>query len=1476
MDPGGARSPVTVMSIGASTGAGAGSAGAGAGTSGAGAVAVGSAGETGSAGACVEAGSPGCAGGEEGCARAGLEVKDADAPRAAAMQRQRALIRSTPILRCARAGLDGGREATWLWDTTWGGGRRSASATRRVGRRGAAAESIAAAEMRRSWVDACRRRIRLARASAGMPRRARGDVSDGGAALPEQARSALVELLRGFQAADEASRGRLLEEAQRDGKAEVESGLVAALLQLVFLLYAEDLGLLPSAHACDSTLTGLFDELCADASRDPGAMQQRFGAWARIVGFFRRVHNGAGHGWGWGRVRPPGRQLFDPDAYPFLEGRARGSRRAPEGALEAPQVSDEVVHRALAGLLVVNGERIAYRALDVEVFGSVYEALMCREQRRRRGSHYTPRALVEPIVATTLRPLFDAMGAAPRPSQILALKVCDPAMGSGAFLSAACRALGDALLSAWQTHGMPAIPPGEDAAVHARRAVAHHCLYGIDKDPLAVELAKLSLWLMVRAADHPFTFLDHALRQGDSLVGLSRSQVRAFTWEDGERAPSIREDVEAALKEERRDALAYARYVGDRVIDAFFSETSDRARRQRRRRYAAALIEPGEPIPEHDARPSFHWEIELPEVFGRENPGFDAFVGNPPFLGGKRIRAALGEPLKEWLLASHEGASGNADLAAYFFRRCFEKLRRGGTFGLVATNTIAQGDTRAAGLLWIRRHGGRIYCARRRLKWPGAASVVVSVVHVQKGAGSCDKGGAELDGRPVERISAFLFHRGGDEDPTRLSENRGICFSGCDLKGQGFVFDDADPAASPLSDFRRILEERPSSEAVVRPYMGGEEIAGDPRHAPRRRVIAFGDWALEDARAFPELLSIVERKVKPERRTKAADVAAWPWWQFWRIRRELYETLRARGCARALVGAQVSNHLAFALCPSDIVFAHTVNVLALSSYGAFAVLQSRVHEVWARLLGSSMKDDLRYTPSDCFETFPFPLDWQRSARLEDAGRVYYEYRAGLMADAGVRARVLDGSAPEGLTATYNRFHNPAERGAGIEVLRALHAAMDRAVLDAYGFIDIDPACEFLLDYEEEDGGGGDARGGRVKRRPFRYRWPDEVRDEVLTRLLALNAERAEKGGAAGRARGGRARRAPGAGVTGRLLLAVALACGCRGPEGIVAPARDAGIPPAARVKPAIGDGSLSITLAPVPVEDAPSLRRTALAEVDGQAEIFTSVTLPGPPPRTVVSSRPAGEGAVPWTQRLSLTQLLPPPPAWDVETSAGGAPWVVIERAGGAMNQLSLLGPGGELALTRLPLGSYGEPRFVRRMPSASGQRTLTAILDGERLVAFEVAPSGACAPIKVVGNAVSGVAVRRDGSYALFFKEHRSGPVRGVSTAPGVLRQIDLGPRLEPAGPILSPLGETVVYEVDADAAGDALAIVATVPEGLLVVVGAPSGGAWSTATQQLIRRSAPLFWPSVLATADGLLVAAVEIGEAGQARLLVGRAVP
>ena len=796
------------------------------------------------------------------------------------------------------------------------------------------------------------------------------------------------------------------------------------------------------------------------------------------------------------------------------------------------------------------------------------------EERRRSGSHYTPRELTEPIVRIALEPVLARLRSAgdgpPRPEAILDLKVCDPAMGSGAFLVETCRQLGEALIEAWRVHGAaPALLPGEDDVIVARRLVAQKCLYGVDRNPVAVDLAKMSLWLATLARDQPLTFIDHALRHGDSLVGLSRRQIETFHWkgdapefQTGFEVMRVREHVGRIAELRRRireaddsvtdrnvrdlwrrarDEIEAVRLFGDLVVAAFFEGRKQKERDLLRNAYAA-LVGDGKAESRRDemddrrsAEPPLaplHWEIEFPEVFDPETadpPGFSALVGNPPFAGKNTLAAANVAGYPDWLKAVHEESHGNADLVAHFFRRGFSLVRDGGTFGLIATNRIAQGDTRSTGLRWICAHGGEIYHARRRFRWPGQAAVVVSVVHVHRG--SFD-GARRLDDAMPERITAFLFHRGGHEDPARLVANAGKSFQGSIVLGKGFTFDDTDKkgVASPLSERQRLIDADPRNEEVILPYIGGEEVNTSPTHSHHRYVINFRDYPLrrqdlgkpwdratEDQRReslrrgivpsdypgpvaadWPNLLAIVEERVKPERMRVNRKVRRDYWWRFGDRQPALYRAVA--GLDRVLVtgAAAVMRHM-MTFVASEQVFSHKLIVFPLSTFACFATLQSRIHEIWSAFFGSTFgsADALTYNPTRVFSTFPFPDRWEVDPDLDARGREYYTSRSDMM----VRNKT-------GLTALYNRFHDPQVRDPEVETLRQLHGAVDDAVLCAYGWSDIPTECGFFLDH---DNGGKEWGDGASS---CSYRWPDEIRGEVLGRLVELNAHRATEDGRA--------------------------------------------------------------------------------------------------------------------------------------------------------------------------------------------------------------------------------------------------------------------------------------------------------------------------------------------------------------------------
>lgn len=1082
--------------------------------------------------------------------------------------------------------------------------------------------------------------------------------------LAGQVLEALYDLLRGFQAADDQAHGDLLREVLARDPNHVYAGLLTILLRLVFLLYAEDKDLLSTdpVYRNHYSVTGLYNRLREDAGRYPDTMDQRYGAWAQLLALFRLVCRGGSHA----GLRIPAREgyLFDPDRYLFLEGRQKSGDRP-----SIPRVADGYLFRVLSRLLVLDGERLSYRTLDVEQIGSVYEAIMGFElhvaqgqsvairpakkngapatinleellrvslgdrlkwfaertdqklsgqaaealksartleeltaalekkiaraitpnavpqgamifqpsdERRRSGSHYTPRSLTQPIVRDALRPVLQQLGEKPKPEQILNLKVCDPAMGSGAFLVEACRQLGDELMKAWHVHNcVPPLPPDENEILYAQRQIAQRCIYGVDKNPLAADLAKLSLWLATLAREHAFTFLDHSLRAGDSLVGLTRREIAAFNWNEGTGQQTfleenIRKTIERVTKYRRQildavdqtpyanlrqqldnadQALVWPRLAGGAVIAAFFSADKPKRREQARQKlqdeFEAALKRPGDvdlakPIDVAVCRlrsgtkgiAPFHWEVEFPEVFttddkGRVTGGFDAIVGNPPFAGKNTISAGNSDLYIPWLQALHEQSNGNSDLVAHFFRRAFALLGPNGCFGLIATNTIGQGDTRFTGLRWICTHGGNIYNGRTRFKWPGQAAVVVSVVHVAKSPGPRP---CLLNGRNVPIITAYLFHAGGHEDPARLRANADKSFIGSYVLGMGFTFDDTDRkgVATSTAEMRRLVESDPRNAERILPYIGGEEINTNPTHSHHRYVINFEDWPLRRERLeaswtdgnaeahatwlrngvvpvdYPgpvaadclPLLDIVERKVKPERLTDNRENYRRFWWRFAERRPGLHAAIN--DLPRVLVISRVTERAGLTWMPSKTVFAETVVVFAHTEDAVFAVLQSQVHDVWARFFSSSLGLTLRYSPSDCFETFPLPTVYCDRTALKRNGAIYYRFRAELMCTRN-----------KGLTALYNDFHDPDVDDPGIAHLRDLHDDMDRAVLDAYGWNDIQPKCEFIPEFENEEDEEDD---GKPKKKRYRYRWPDEIRDEVLARLLELNRQRAMEEG----------------------------------------------------------------------------------------------------------------------------------------------------------------------------------------------------------------------------------------------------------------------------------------------------------------------------------------------------------------------------
>ncbi len=819
--------------------------------------------------------------------------------------------------------------------------------------------------------------------------------------------------------------------------------------------------------------------------------------------------------------------------------------------------------------------RINYAALDTEELGSVYESLLelhptitwrgaipvvafaaRSAERRATGSHYTPPELVAPLVQHALEPALRARLApcrtpAEREAALLGLTVLDPACGSGHFLLAAARHLGTELARIRSGDAAPAPEIVRDAV----RDVIAHCLYGVDKNPLAVELCRVALWLEGHARGKPLTFLDHRIRCGDSLLGIADLHLLEAGIPDDAYRPLGTDDraharqVRARNAREARmdlfrhgfvtaplaDLAAQMRQVAalpDRTVEQVHAKsaayqrviTQDAYRRLRLACdvWTAAFFQSFTPpragaannyspflgeaalttaaVQEalthgalrdprqgafvtlaRDERAFFHWALEFPDAMAAG--GFEVILGNPPFLGGLRISGVAGETYRRWLEAAYAPFGGTADLCAAFFRRAFALLRPGGRLGMIATNTLGQGDTRESGLKVILAQGGRIAFARRFVRWPGQASVEVNLVVIEapRAGKTPGDGGALLDDRPVAAISSRLDAE-PDGEPARLRQNDGKAFIGDYVRGIGFVLEAAEAEA--------LLARDPRTADCLFPYLNGDDLNAHPAQQPGRWVICFHDWDLARAQQYPDLLRIVEERVKPERERlrgpgDARNRAAW--WQFGAYRAGMRRAIAP--LRRVLVRAEVSQMHMVAFVPKGWVYSHMLVVFAFDDDYHFALLQSGVHEAWVWRQASSLESRNRYTPTDCFATFPFPpaedgtctlaglLALPAFARAAQIGAAYHERRREIM-----QARRI------GLTKTSNLVHDPACRDADIVDLRRLHAALDAAILACYGWDDLDPGHDFHAN----------ARG------QTRFGMAPDVQRTVVQRLLDLN------------------------------------------------------------------------------------------------------------------------------------------------------------------------------------------------------------------------------------------------------------------------------------------------------------------------------------------------------------------------------------
>ena len=1054
--------------------------------------------------------------------------------------------------------------------------------------------------------------------------------------LGYQVRKAVEVLIQSLDKADQEHGRKLL--ADVDEKILYESALTV-MMRLVFLFCAEERELLllgDELYDKNYAVSTLREQLISLAEEE--VHERRYDAWCRLLTTFRSVYAGAKHD----RLKLPayGGSLFNPDRFPFLEGRKLGTSWKTTEATPLP-VSNRTVLHLLEALQVLQtkvgntteARKISFRALDIEQIGHVYEGLLdhtakratepvlglagtrnkepeialaelekiaakgekefakflkdetgrsesaikkglnaelddqltsrfrtaCQDSdlwkrvqpfaglvrldtvsypvvitkgsvfvtsgtdRRSSGTHYTPKSLTEPIVQYTLEPLVYVGPAEGLPKEewklrsakeLLALKICDMACGSGAFLVQACRYMAARLLEAWDAvqranpgmvhitpEGEPSTgKPGEmlipddpdERQTYALRIVAQRCLYGVDINPLATEMAKLSLWLLTLAKDKPFEFLDHAIRCGDSLVGIHNTeQLKKFNL-DGKG-----EDNRLFLHfldEKIKDAITLRRQIIEtQAVTVDDVEAQDRMLREAnekidRLKCAADLLIAAEFVPGSAAdkraardnaainvavhfndsdlptfrrevqvalagRMTFHWPLEFPEVMV-ERGGFDAFVGNPPFQGGTVASTSLGIEYMAFIKRQNEPWHGKADFVGAFFRKASALHCRKGFTGFLATASLIRGETVESSLVPLINRGAVLYRGRSPFPWPGQANVTAVCIWLSTFDWNSPR---LLDEAAVEAIGPDLepIADGALQEVYPLSQNRP--FAGLGVK------------LAPLNPVLQKCDVTSLSPLVRKTFiyvLGGDEI--------------YGLHTLSDAPMAMDPTSASEESMMEFARSTGRVVCL----------NEVVHSAPAKAlmalaaCAKYLFACGETTHkqLAFVQVPKvGFLLKHKAVGFPADSWATFALLQSEIHVTWAWKHGIRRKEDLCYSPKRCAETFPV---WSGGAAehdqaLESIGSKYHELR-----------HLIQRERKWGITNLYNRFHDPTDTSADIQKLRELHVEMDDAVAAAYGWTDLDLGHGF---HETKQG--------------VRYTISEPARREVLARLLKLNHER---------------------------------------------------------------------------------------------------------------------------------------------------------------------------------------------------------------------------------------------------------------------------------------------------------------------------------------------------------------------------------
>lgn len=420
-------------------------------------------------------------------------------------------------------------------------------------------------------------------------------------------------------------------------------------------------------------------------------------------------------------------------------------------------------------------------------------------------------------------------------------------------------------------------------------------------------------------------------------------------------------------------------------------------------------------------------------------PRANAIIGNPPFLGGKNTRMALGDEYMERVFEKFGEVKDSVDFCCYWFRIAHDNLGENDRAGLVGTNSISQGKSRLASLEYICENGGYVGDAVSTQPWSGEAKVHVSIVNWSREKPH----NYYLDKKEVARINSSLTDTVDVSSAVKLKANKNMCFQGVIPVGKGFIVTE--------EEVNKWIELEAKNREVLKPLADATSLTKSPCGKPQRWIIDFNDMSLEDASNYDLPLKRIKATVKPERDNNRREVTRVNWWKFGEKRPAMRKAIAPLSFYFAI--PRHSKWFIFLPAKPKWLPADSTNVVASDDFYILGILTSKVHRLWVKAQSSTLEDRTRYTHNTCFETFPFPQTpaEETVVQIRATAEKLHQYR-----NKEMEAKQW------GITKLYNQFFNePASE------LYRLHSRLDELAMEAYGFASWDDILEKLLELNRE-------------------------------------------------------------------------------------------------------------------------------------------------------------------------------------------------------------------------------------------------------------------------------------------------------------------------------------------------------------------------------------------------------------------------